>query len=156
MTLDGNLYSVIVTWNISALRFYINIYDQQGNWIITTALVSTPPGRTVKSVDYDPFLSILNVEMVDPSLWPIPVSPEGILTKPGQIVEYTLAGFTPDTYNGTYRAMTLSPTKFSFAMASDPGPVNILGTVNRLLNMAAPVFRNSTLVYRNGAFEVNP
>lgn len=156
MTFDGSPYNVIVTWNVSAQRFYINIYDQLGNWIITTALVSTPPARAVDSIVYDPFLNQVDVQMVDPSLWPAPLSPEGLVTKPGTMVDYTLEGFTPNTYNGTFRCLTINPTQFSFPMLTDPGPVVIVGTVNRLIDMVATVFQVSTLAYRNGAFEVNP
>lgn len=156
MTFDGNPYNVTVKWNVSAQRYYLDIYDLAGNWIITTPLVSTPPGRAIQSAEYDPFLNIVTVDMVDPTLWPIPLSHEGLATRPGTIIEYTLAGFTPNTYNGTFRGMTVNETAFTIPMPNDPGQVVVLGTVDRLMNMIATVFQTSTLVYRNGAFEVNP
>jgi hypothetical protein len=45
---------------------------------------------------------------------------------------------------------------FTFPMPTDPGPVLVVGKVNRLLNMIDTVFTRSTMVYRNGAFEINP
>ena len=156
VTLDGDDYSVTVTWNISAQRYYINIYGSDGTWITTVPLVSTPPGRNINTVVFDPFLSRVTVTMVDPLLWPVPLSPAGLATPAGIIIDYTLEGFDPDTYNGTFRGMNINETTFVFPMATDPGPVVIVGNVNRLMNMAAGVFTTSSLIYRNGAFEINP
>lgn len=156
VTLDGDPYNVVVTWNVSAQRYYINVYDTTGTWILTTALTSTPPARDVASAVYDPFLSQMTVTMVDPSLWPVPLSHEGLATPPGTMIDYTLAGFTPDTYNGLFRGLQINPTTFIFPMNTDPGPVVVMGKVHRLMNMVQSVFSISSLVYRNGAFEVSP
>jgi hypothetical protein len=153
-SLDGSEYKITVTWNVSALRYYINIYAASGAWIITVPLISTPPARNVASASYDPFLNAVVVSLVDPVYWPIPVG--GPIIKPGTIVDYTLDGFQPNTYNGKYRSLHLNDTTFTFPMPTDPGPLIILGRVNRLLNMIETVFTTSTMVYRNGAFEINP
>ena len=156
MTLDGVNYNVTVTWNVSAQRYYINVYALDGTWIITVPLVSSPPAREVQSARYDPFLNIVTIQMVDPTLWPVPLSHEGISTPPGQIIDYTLIGFSPNTYNGKFRCLNLDAVTFIFSMPTDPGPVTILGNVNRLLNMIEPLFTINSLVYRNSAFEINP
>ena len=152
--LDGADYTVRVTWNISALRYYINVYAQDGTWIITVPLVSSPPARGVANANYDPFLNSIVVELVSPDQWPIPLA--GPITKPGTIIEYTLEGFQPSTYNGRFRCLHINGTEFTFPMSQDPGPLIILGRVSRLLNMVDTVFLRSTMVYRNGAFEINP
>lgn len=41
-TLDGAVYTVIVTWNLYARRFYINVYDLQSNLIFTLPLIGSP------------------------------------------------------------------------------------------------------------------
>jgi hypothetical protein len=156
VTLDGNPYTIFITWNVSAQRYYINVYDQSGNWIVTTALVSTPPARGVLNAVYDPFLNAVTVQLVDPSLWPVPLGNAGLLTPPGTIINYTMSGFSPSTYNGKFRCVHENQVTFSFPMPNDPGEIVILGTVNRMLDMIDPLFAISTLVYRNGAFEVNP
>lgn len=155
-TLDGSPYNIVITWNVSAQRYYINIYDTNGNWILTTALVSTPPARQINTTVYDPFLNQVTVTMVDPSLWPVPLALEGINIRPGQIIDYTLLGFQPNTYNGLFRCLHIDPITFTFPMLTDPGQVLIMGSVNRMLNMIEPLFVTSTLVYRNGSFEINP
>jgi hypothetical protein len=154
LTLDGKKCNAVITWNISSLRYFVNIYDSNGNWIITTALVSSPPARNAISAVYDPFLNIITVEMHIYSGWPIPYA--GLATKPGTMIDYTLEGFQPATYNGKFRCLHVLPLMFTFPMATDPGPLIILGTVSRLLNMVDPVMKVSSMVYRNGAFEISP
>lgn len=153
---DGDEYKVSLTWNVSAQRYYVNIYGLDGTWILTTPLIATPPARKISSVIYDPFLYRTVVKMSDPSQWPIPLSPAGLNTKPGTIVDFTLHQFLPDTYNGLFRSLFVTPFTFAIPMSTDPGPVQILGFVSRVMNMVAGVFTTSTLAYRNGMFEVNP
>lgn len=151
---DGKNHKVVITWNISSQRYYINVYDSVGNWIITVPLISSPPPRAVLDAQYDPFLGSVVVDLVDPSLWPIPLG--GPITKPGTIIEYTLEGFQPSTYNGKFRCLHIDGTQFTFPMTTDPGPLIVLGRVSRLLNMIDTVFNISSMVYRNGVFEITP
>jgi hypothetical protein len=143
--LDGSSYRVTVTWNISAFRYYVNIYDTSGNWIITVPLITTPPAETIASISYDRMSGLINV-----------TKNAGLYKKPGQIVRYTLEGFQPDVLNGYWRCLTINTQQFSFPIDSDPGLITTIGTANRLMNMVATVFSTSTLVYRNGNFEVSP
>ncbi len=156
MQLDGSDYTITVSWNVSAQRYYVDVYDSDGTWIITTPLVSSPPARSIKRITYDPFLNINVVEMVSPDLWPAPLSPAGLATPPGKIIDYTILGCSPDTYNGKFRCLHLNETTFTLPMPANPGPMAILGTVNRMLDLIEPLFNTSTLVYRNSAFEINP
>jgi hypothetical protein len=154
VVLDGNTYNSVLTWNVSALRYYVNIYDTTGRWIITIPLISSPPARKVQDIVYDPFLNAVVVTLVPPNEWPIPLP--GPMTKPGTIIDYTLEGFQPATYNGKFRSLHINDTMFTFPMDFDPGPIVILGRVSRLLNMVESVMQISTMVYRNSAFEINP
>jgi len=45
--LDGQVYNVILTWNIFGQRFYINIYDQSGNLIVCLPLIGSPPYQNI-------------------------------------------------------------------------------------------------------------
>jgi hypothetical protein len=155
VVLDGNDYTVTVTWNISAQRFYINIYALDGTWILTVPLFATPPSRMVADAVYDPLQRLMTITMLDSTQWPIP-SVMGYTAKPGTIIEYTLEQFTPDAYNGKFRCIQVNDTTFTFFLAQDPGNLAIRGLVTRVLNMVAGVFVTSTLIYRNGAFEINP
>jgi hypothetical protein len=99
---------------------------------------------------------VVKVVMVDPMLWPVPLAKGGIGTKPGTIVEYTLMGFQPNDYNGTFRCLQIDEVTFTFPLDFHPGPVVVVGNIHRLINMIKTVFNTSTLVYRNACFEVNP
>src|SRR5215475_13717233 len=89
-TLDGVNHKIILTWNISAQRYYVNVYDDSGAWVVTVPLITTPPARKISSVSYDPFKNLVNVQLTDPTTWPIPLPPGGLITKPGTIIQYTL------------------------------------------------------------------
>ena len=156
ITLDANEYQVIITWNVSAQRYYINLYDVGGNWIITTPIITTPPARKASSAVYDRFQKAVIVQLVPTSQWPVPLNDGGFVIKPGTIVDYTLENFQPDVYNGFHRSIQISPTMFSYSQptAIDVPPL-VLGYVSRILNMVGGMF-DSTFIYRNGSFEVSP
>ena len=42
VTLDGNVYNAIVTWNIYSERYYINIYNLNNNLIVCLPLIGSP------------------------------------------------------------------------------------------------------------------
>lgn len=155
-TFDGNPYTVVMTWNISAQRYYINVYTVDGTWVVTVPLFQTPPARAVNLASWDPLQKLMTIEMLPPSEWPVPLPPGGAVIKPGTIVDYTLQGFQPATYNGIFRSLQLDGITFTFPLATDPGPLVVVGNVNRMLNMVAGVFQNSTMIFRNGSFEIDP
>lgn len=49
-TLDGQVYNAVVTWNLFAQRYYLNVYDLAGNLIVATAMVGSPLGYDVSLV----------------------------------------------------------------------------------------------------------
>lgn len=155
-TFDGDNYNVVVTWNVSAQRYYVNVYALDGTWIVTVPLVQTPPARPVSSVTYNILRRVATVQLTDPSTWPVPLSKAGLLTPPGTMIDYTLENFDPAVLNAKWRSLQVDTVTFSFPLADDPGQINILGSVSRMINMASGLFQTSTFIYRNGAFEVNP
>jgi hypothetical protein len=155
VTLDGNSYTVVVTWNVAAQRYYINIYAQDGTWIITVPLIQTPPSRGVNGLSYDSIRRVMTVELVAPPYWPVPIGSTGTFSPPGTMVDYTLENFDPIVLNAKWRSLHINDTYFEFQLADDPGQINMLGSVAQYTNMVGGLFQ-STLIYRNGAFEVNP
>jgi hypothetical protein len=151
--LDGDDYRVTITWNISAQRYYVNIYAGDGTWIVTVPLVQTPPSRAIESVSYDILRRVMTVSLVSSIYFPVPIGSN--LTAPGTMVDYTLENFDPPVLNGLWRSLHIDDLTFSFPLPDDPGQVNIVGSVGRYINMVAGIF-NSTFIYRNGSFEVNP
>jgi hypothetical protein len=144
-TLDGAARTIVMTWNVAAQRYYLNVYDNDGTWIITTPLVTSPTGEIVTAMSYDPARRVMNVTKAT-----------GWWHKPGTMVDYTFLGFDPASLNGLQRCLHVDTVNFSFPLAQDPGVIVTLGSANRLLNMVATVFQQSSLIYRNGCFEVNP
>ena len=45
-TLDGQQYTVIVSWNLWGARWYVNIFTVGGAWIVTIPQIASP-------LDYD-------------------------------------------------------------------------------------------------------
>lgn len=41
-TLDNNVYTVVVTWNLMGQRYYVNVYDLGGGWIFTLPQIGSP------------------------------------------------------------------------------------------------------------------
>lgn len=154
-TFDGASYKVVVTFNISAQRYYINVYGQDNSWIITAPMIQTPPARAVEFLEYHNLRRVVHVQLVDPSQWAVPLSSAGTNMAPGTMADYTLENFTPDVFNGRFRCLHINDQHFEFSMPDDPGEALILGSVSRHLSMVEGTF-NSTLIYRNGAFEVSP
>jgi hypothetical protein len=42
-TLDGNPYTVTVTWNLFGQRYYVNIYSADGVLIVCLPRIASPP-----------------------------------------------------------------------------------------------------------------
>jgi hypothetical protein len=41
-TLDGNVYTAVITWNWFGQRYYINVLDSNNNLIVSEAMVGSP------------------------------------------------------------------------------------------------------------------
>ena len=154
-TLDGDDYVVTVTWNVSAQRYYLNIYDSDNTWILTVPMFQSPPSRGVNGLTYDPLRLVMTVELVAPPYWPVPIGSTGTFSPPGTMVDYWLENFDPAVLNAKWRCLHINDQFFEFPLANNPGQINVLGSVGRYLSMVDGLF-NSTLIYRNGAFEVSP
>src|SRR5262245_32463407 len=141
--LDGRPHRVVITWNVSAQRYYINVYDTNGLWIITVPIMTTPPARSIASLVFDPFQHVMVAKMVDPQFWPIPLTTAGINISPGTMVDYTLEQFQPFILNRKFRCLQIDELTFTFPIAKNPGPIIVMGNVSRMLNMVNGVFKFS-------------
>lgn len=50
-TFDGTVYTVIATWNVTAQRYYINIYSLSGDRIATLPLIGSPADSDINLVE---------------------------------------------------------------------------------------------------------
>lgn len=142
--LDYQDTTIVVTWNVASQRYFINLYTLDGVWISTVPLVETSGGQRVLSMTYDPAQGVLIGQMETP-----------MYRSPGQVVNYTLEGFSPSSVNGLKQCLTLVDQRFTFPSA-DPGVITVMGHASRYNNLVEGYFQYSTLIFRNGQFETNP
>jgi hypothetical protein len=148
---DGQSYTIIVMWNISSQRYYLNCKDIQNNLIFMLPLIESPPALPIKSLVYSaPF---------DPhgyqKSWVITktVNPHNI--EIADVLQINIINCVPAAYNGYVEAIVLSETEILYSMTTNPGIATTLGQIDMPINMINGYF-DSTLVFRNKMFEVNP
>jgi hypothetical protein len=144
-TLDGVQHNVVVTWNLARQGYYVNVYDVFGALVCATPLTTTATGLPLSDIEWDGTQGVVIATLAAPRWRPT-----------GQIVEYLIEGVQPSGYNGTFGCLTLNPTQFQFPLAVDPGPWSVLGSASRPNDMIGPWFKTSTMIFRNGSFEVRP
>ena len=147
-TLDGQVYTAIVTWNLFGQRWYLNLYGLDGTRIFTLPVIGSPNADLISSLSWDGERDIVTV---------VSTAPHGVRT--GAVAELTISGASPASYNGAWLMTAQNQTTLTFAMSNDPGgAATITGYLARNVNMAGGYFKTSTLVYREqtGKFEVTP
>jgi hypothetical protein len=142
--LDDRLCNIVLTWNVAGQRYYINIYNTSGNLVVARSLVETGESLSLNNLSWAN--GIVTATLSQPQYW----------RRIGRIVEQTIFGCQPDAYNGNYRCLNLSPTKFSYPLVANPGQNIVAGLVDRRHDMLKPWFKTSTMFYRNGIFQVDP
>ena len=142
--LDGWTCTVVVTWNVAAQRYYINVYNYDGSLAVARALVESPPGLALVDLAWDANRNVVTATIAQE--WRRPV---------GQIVQYTIQDCQPDALNGVFDCLVLNDTQFSYGLATYPGPVSVLGAVQRDLDMLKGWFQSS-MAFRDDTFIVRP
>ena len=143
-TLDGTVYTVVVTWNVFGQRYYVNCYSQDGGRVFTLPLIESSEGIAIQTLSWDPTSHTVQATAL---------APHGL--KLGSVVNLVITGCNPTSYNGSYACAVTSPTTFTYPMQFDPGLLMSAGAANYLVSMTAGYF-SSTLVYRARQFEVSP
>lgn len=145
-TFDGDQYIVRVVWSLFGQRYYVSCYDLFGNLIFNVPLTESPTGVDIQTLDYDELSGLAEG---------VATGPHGFKT--GSTTRLTIAGASPDIYNGTFLVLATGPTSFSFPLtvSSYPGPATMAGVLSFDISMSAGYF-TSTLVYRNSSFVVSP
>ena len=143
--LDDTTYNVTVPWSLFGQRYYVTCQTLSGDLVFNVPLIGSPSGQDIYSLSWEP-----NTVTVTTSI------PHGF--KPGTLVNLTIAGVLPASYDGLHSCLILNQTQFTYSMASNPGAVTATGSAFYNINLAAGYFTTSTLVYRakNQSFEVNP
>ena len=144
-TLDGQIYTVTVTWSLAGQRWYVNCSDLSGNVIFLLPLIGSPDGLLLSS------LSWANNEAAA-----VTSAPHGYQV--GSVINLTVSGATPIAYNGLNECLITGPSSFSYDLANYPGPTSAAGSAFYNINLAGGYFQTSTLIFRDNAqvFEVAP
>jgi len=143
-TFDGQQYIVTIIWNVSSQRYYINCSDLAGNLIFFIPIINSDTNIEIFSFEWDAIETRIIATTKIPHTFPV-----------GEIVFVSIVGCTPTTFNGTGNVLILNETQFTFTYPQDPGQYAFGGSVGFLINMTEGYF-DSSLVYRDGSFEVTP
>lgn len=150
-TLDGQVYTGIVTWSLFGKRLYLNLYALDGTPIICTAIAGSPTPVGIASLSW--LRGFATATLLERHGYRV-----------GSTVPLTVSGCTPDGYNGIVEATATDPMTIQYAVATDPGQATLLGAAGYDLNLIGGVPNiagtpfTSTLVFRQAAlqFEVSP
>ena len=146
-TLDGQLYTAVVKWNLAGQRWYLELDDQAGNVVFLQSLKASQVGQPISTAAWDVASGMVTATMPTPHGYAV-----------GSVAILTVSGMLPTGYNGTFECYVNEPSSFVYSLPSDPGVVSGYGSVSFDVNMAAGYFTASTLVWRqaNNRFEVSP
>lgn len=145
-TLDGEIYNVVITWNLSGQRFYFNVYDLSQNLILCRALVGSPAGFNVESLSWAN--GYVTLTTVDPHGFNI-----------SDTVQLTVSDCAPAAYNGQFNCFVTGATTMEYPLSADPGDSTGLGLVACGINLVGSnYFTKSSLVFLQEAqqFVISP
>ena len=140
-TLDGEHYVVTVPWNIMGERYYVSVSDLNNNVIVYRSVASS---TAVSQAALSWANGTATASLSSPHNVPL-----------GSVARITVAN-TGSAYDGTYLALAVDATDFTYPLPSNPGPAS--GGVSQDVNLVGGYFTTSSLVFRDNTqqFEVSP
>lgn len=142
-TLDGNQYNATVQWNLYGQRYYLNLTQLDGTPVVFIPMIESPPSLALASLGW-----------ANGTVTAVTQQPHGYQI--GSTVALAIENCTPSGYNGAVEAYVYDDTTLTYPLIADPGMATMLGVADWTVNMVAGYFATSSLVYRNGQFEVSP
>ena len=146
--LDGASYTITDPWNLFSQRWYVQVVDQYGNIVFLLPQIESQATVTLSSLIWSQEINSGQVTATTQVPMPYPL---------GSIVNLTIYGAQPTTYNGAWQCLVTSPQTFTFTLPTDPGLNTTPGAYAQDVSITAGYF-TSTLVWRpeTGNFEVSP
>jgi hypothetical protein len=143
-TLDGQVCTCTIKWNLFGQRYYVQCVDQDDDLVFNVALIESPPAMQLEALSWDAASLTAAATTTEPHGYAL-----------GSTINLTLSGASPSGYDGEYDMWATGDDDLMFSLSYNPGQATLFGSVSRLVSMSAGYF-SSTLVYRSGQFEVSP
>lgn len=143
-TLDGQIYNAQVVWSVFGRRYYLYVYSLGGDLIFSVPMVGSPAGLALAALSWS--ANVVTAKTLSRHGFTI-----------GQTARVTIAGVTPDAYNGVQEILITGLDSFTYPLTGNPGGDVILGAIYQNADLAGGYF-DSTIVYRqpSNQFEVSP
>lgn len=144
-TLDGQQYTISITWNLFGQRWYFNVADLSGNQIVSEGLAASPAPLALASLAWaNGFASATTG------------TPHGFLI--GSTALLSVSGCAPAAYNGAVEAYVENHNTIYWPLMENPGMATQLGAVSADIDLVEQYFQTSTVVFRESTqqFEINP
>lgn len=157
ITLDGTAYNLAASWSPFGQRWYMSLTALDGTLLLYDALIASPNGLSIESISWaSGGYDITGQVTVETS------TPHGF--RIGDVVTLTIAGCTPDGYNGQFACTVTGPSTFQYPLTTNPGMATVNGSANQQINLVGGLadengdYFTSTLVFRDSTqnFEVSP
>jgi hypothetical protein len=148
-TLDGQIYTCTVTWNVFSQRWYLGVYSLSGVLVVLVPMVGSPNALPLASLTWQSWRGGLVQAVAEAPHW----------FRVGSVVVLTISSTVPTGFGGTgNRCVITGPSTFTYPLATDPGVESQPGFYSYDVNLVAGYFLTSTLVWRslNSQFEINP
>lgn len=145
-TFDGQQYQVNIVWSLFGQRYYVMCRALDGALIYNQALVESTPGLPIQAMAWNIQTKTVNGSTQVPHGYRL-----------GMTINLTVSAAAPGAYNGLFKVLITGPSSFSYPLSLDldPGPTTTAGILSYNINMNGAYFESS-LVFRNQNFEVNP
>jgi hypothetical protein len=141
--LDGTQYLVTVQWNLFGQRYYIFVTQLNGTPVVTMPIIESPAALPLASISWS-----------NGKVTAVTQRPHGYQI--GLTVAINIVGCAPVAYNGSVFAFVLDAVTLVYPLTANPAGATIIGAADWTINMMNGYFFTSTMVYRNGQFEINP
>lgn len=132
-TLDGNVYNIVINWNLFGARYYINIYTLAGKLIVCRPLIGSPLGIALDTITLANNVAVATA--IEPHNFTV-----------GSVIPLVITNALPSDYNGTYNCSVMNLTQFSFPLPSIGTAPSEQGTATFKLSLTAGYF-SDTVVY---------
>lgn len=144
-TLDGQQYTVTITWNVYGQRWYFNVAALDGTPVVSEGLVGSPSAVSVSALSWSHGFATATT-----------AAPHGYVV--GSTAALVVAGCVPDAFNGAVRALVVDDDTLLWPIMSDPGTPSQLGAVSADLDLVEQYFETSVVVFREATqqFEIAP